>query len=181
MAQIWGFLLTRREIFRLRTGGHICIYQAPVNGKNSTHGFHLELIGFLNASTTVTFYSGSGAMSNTPYPTTICPIGFSVSTYMTSRLVSFFPLCGETRSLTRLDIAKVPVVESGRFTYSKLENLPLKSQFSDQSAEGLYLRFEAEGWLVQRAKLVRPGFVQSIGEHWSRSAIKPNRLDWARA
>ena len=81
----------------------------------------------------------------------------------------------------RLDIAKVPVVESGRFTYSKLENLPLKSQFSDQSAEGLYLRYEAEGWLVQRTKLVRPGFVQSIGEHWSRSAIKPNRLGWARA
>lgn len=31
-------------------------------------------------------------------------------------------------------------------------------------------------WLEQRAKLVRPLFIQAVEKHWSRSAIKPNRL-----
>lgn len=47
---------------------------------------------------------------------------------------------------------------------------------SDNPAEGLYLRFDQGDWLVQRAKLVRPAFIQPVEQHWSRSGIKPNRL-----
>jgi hypothetical protein len=47
---------------------------------------------------------------------------------------------------------------------------------SDQPAEGVYLRIDGEEWLEKRAKLVRPAFIQSVENHWSRSAIKPNRL-----
>ncbi len=39
-----------------------------------------------------------------------------------------------------------------------------------------YLRFDQGDWLEQRAKLVRPAFIQSIGGHWSRSGITANRL-----
>lgn len=42
--------------------------------------------------------------------------------------------------------------------------------------EGLYLRSDQGDWLVQRAKLVRHDFIQSVEQHWSRSGIKPNRL-----
>ncbi len=42
--------------------------------------------------------------------------------------------------------------------------------------EGYYLRREGELWLEDRAKLVKPGFTQAIGEHWSRRGIEWNAL-----
>jgi ATP-dependent RNA circularization protein (DNA/RNA ligase family) len=72
-------------------------------------------------------------------------------------------------------ISQVPVIAKGRFTLEGLEKLLSKSNFSDQPAEGLYLRIESDDWLLQRAKLVRPAFVQSLEQHWFRSGIKPNR------
>ncbi len=58
----------------------------------------------------------------------------------------------------------------------EISNFLSQSMFTDQPAEGLYLRFEVDGWLIQRAKLVRSTFSQSIDQHWSRSNIKPNQL-----
>lgn len=52
-----------------------------------------------------------------------------------------------------------------------------QSKISDEPAEGLYLRIDQGDWLVQRVKLIRTSFVQSIGEHWSRSANKLNQLN----
>lgn len=75
-----------------------------------------------------------------------------------------------------MEIAQVPVIARGRFTLPGLEELLAQSSFTDEPAEGLYLRFDRDGWLEQRAKLVRPAFVQSIEQHWSRSGIKQNRL-----
>ncbi len=73
-------------------------------------------------------------------------------------------------------IAQVPVLARGRFAYPEIQKLLSISKLSDQPAEGLYLRFDQDNWLTQRAKLVRPAFIQAVEQHWSRSAIRPNRL-----
>ncbi len=78
--------------------------------------------------------------------------------------------------LREMRIAQVPVVARGRFTYPEIPKLLSTSKFSDQPAEGLYLRFDQGNWLAQRAKLVRPAFIQSVERHWSRAAIRPNQL-----
>ena len=72
-------------------------------------------------------------------------------------------------------ITQVPVVGHGRFRFEDLVGLLSTSKFSQQQAEGLYLRADGDDWLLQRAKLVRPAFVQSMVRHWSRTGIIPNR------
>jgi hypothetical protein len=45
--------------------------------------------------------------------------------------------------------------------------------------EGLYIKVEEEGRVVQRYKWIRPGFLTSVldsGTHWMRRPILPNRL-----
>jgi hypothetical protein len=42
--------------------------------------------------------------------------------------------------------------------------------------EGVYVRREEGGWLEQRAKIVRPEFVQGMGQHWSDAALEKNAL-----
>ena len=80
--------------------------------------------------------------------------------------------------LKGMGIAQVPFVTRGKFTLPQLHEIlsVLDSKFGSQPAEGIYLRNDDGDWLVQRAKLVRASFVQAQAEHWSRSAIKPNRL-----
>lgn len=80
--------------------------------------------------------------------------------------------------LDEMHIAKVPCLERGRFTYSEIENLISQSRLTDQPAEGVYLRIDHGNWLEQRAKLVRPEFIQTVEQHWSRTTIKPNCLKW---
>jgi ATP-dependent RNA circularization protein (DNA/RNA ligase family) len=77
---------------------------------------------------------------------------------------------------TEIGVAQVPVLARGHFTYPEALQLISTSQLSDQPAEGIYLRFDQGDWLAQRAKLVRPAFIQAVEQHWSRSAIRPNRL-----
>lgn len=78
--------------------------------------------------------------------------------------------------LRKMKIAKVPPLGNGYFSFSDLHQLLSQSKISDQSSEGLYLRIDQGDWLMRRAKLVRSSFIQSVEEHWSRSAIKPNQL-----
>ncbi len=75
-----------------------------------------------------------------------------------------------------IGISQVPKVDRGRFTFADLKKLLSRSQLGDKPAEGLYLRIDQGDWLVQRAKLVRPAFIQSVGRHWSRMSIKPNMV-----
>ncbi len=91
--------------------------------------------------------------------------------------------CGRFFSTERRDalframrIASVPVLARGHFTHTEIQGIMSTSQFGNQPAEGLYLRFDQGDWLAQRAKLVRPAFVQTMEQHWSRTAITPNRL-----
>lgn len=76
-----------------------------------------------------------------------------------------------------LGIQKIPMIKRGRFSLPDLASLFSQSRVGNNPAEGLYLRFDQGDWLEQRAKLVRPAFIQSIEEHWSRSGIRANRLE----
>lgn len=100
-------------------------------------------------------------------------LGFDIFDKQSGRFLS-----SECRDalLREMCIAQVPVIARGHFAYPEIHNLLSTSKLSDQPAEGLYLRFDQGDWLAQRAKLVRPAFIQSMEQHWSRAAIKPNRL-----
>ena len=76
----------------------------------------------------------------------------------------------------KMCVAQVPVIARGHFAYPEVQKFLSASQLSDQPAEGIYLRLDQDGWLAQRAKLVRPAFIQAVEQHWSRSAIRANRL-----
>lgn len=80
------------------------------------------------------------------------------------------------RLLSEMHISKVPGIARGRLTYPEIQELLSQSKLTDQPAEGIYLRIDHGDWLEQRAKLVRPAFIQAVEQHWSRSAIRPNRL-----
>ncbi len=78
-----------------------------------------------------------------------------------------------------LQQAGIPIIAEigrGRFTLDQLIMLMKQSAYSDNNCEGLYLRYEKKGWLEQRAKLVRPEFMQSIETHWSKKSLISNRV-----
>lgn len=77
-----------------------------------------------------------------------------------------------------LGLFSVPVLASGIFDLPKLESLleTTQSEYSPAPAEGLYLRSDKNGWLVARAKLVRPEFVQSMEGHWASRHLTRNAL-----
>jgi hypothetical protein len=76
----------------------------------------------------------------------------------------------------RLGVAVVPALGSGRFDVRGLRALLGTSRLTDGPAEGLYVRSEAGGRLVARAKLVRGEFVQAIDHHWSNRTLQTNAL-----
>ncbi len=76
----------------------------------------------------------------------------------------------------KLGICQTPFMVRGHFSIQTLSALFSKSLISVETSEGLYLRYDNGDWLSQRAKLVRPKFVQSIEKHWTCSGIRPNRL-----
>ncbi|MBM9535693.1 RNA ligase family protein [Desulfobulbus alkaliphilus] len=88
----------------------------------------------------------------------------------------FLSLARRDNFLNIMHISKVPSLAHGQFTFPEIENLVSQSRLTDQSAEGVYLRIDQGDWLEQRAKLVRPAFIQAVEQHWSRSAIRPNHL-----
>lgn len=100
-------------------------------------------------------------------------LGFDIFDKTNSRFLS----CSRRDKVFRdLSIAQVPKIKKGRFSLSGLKSLLTQSQLSDKPAEGLYLRADIDGWLELRAKLVRPAFIQSVEQHWSRTMIKANQL-----
>ncbi len=100
-------------------------------------------------------------------------LGFDVYDKRFSR---FFSSDRRDALLKEMCIAQVPVLACGQFAYPEIQKRLSISKLSDQPAEGIYLRFDLDAWLAQRAKLVRPAFIQAVEQHWSRSAIRPNRL-----
>ena len=81
---------------------------------------------------------------------------------------------------TKLGLAVVPEIGSGRFTLSGLRALLGTSRLTEGPAEGVYIRRELQGHLVTRAKLVRREFIQAIAQHWSKKALQMNMLNGSR-
>jgi ATP-dependent RNA circularization protein (DNA/RNA ligase family) len=75
-----------------------------------------------------------------------------------------------------LGLEVAPRLAKGRFDLGGIQRLLGLSELGDGLAEGVYVRRDSADRLVARAKLVRPEFVQSIEEHWSRSASRLNLL-----
>ncbi len=75
-----------------------------------------------------------------------------------------------------IGISGIPVIKKGRFTLPELKRMLSISCLSDKPAEGIFLRIDQGDWLKQRAKLVRPKFIQSIAGHWSGKGIRANQL-----
>lgn len=75
-----------------------------------------------------------------------------------------------------LGLHSVPVIAKGRFAFDALKKLLSTSRYADGPAEGLVLRREDDDWLHGRAKIVRPEFLEGIGEHWTRRPLRHNRI-----
>ena len=92
------------------------------------------------------------------------------------RSCSFLASISRDKLLKKMPITKVPCLAPGQFTYPEIKNFLSQSKLTDQLAEGIYLRIDQGDHLAQRAKLVRPAFIQAIEQHWSLYTIKPNQL-----
>lgn len=79
-----------------------------------------------------------------------------------------------------LRLEKVPEITRGRLSLAQLREMVLTRAAAYRSGplEGVVVRRESGDWLEERAKMVRPGFVQAIGEHWRRRTIEWNRVYW---
>lgn len=86
---------------------------------------------------------------------------------------------------SRLGMCHIHQVGNGHYRLDALKQMLAKtpSTYRAGKCEGIYLRQEDEDWLLARAKLVQPEFVQSIDEHWRSRSLRWNVLhsDWARA
>lgn len=88
----------------------------------------------------------------------------------------FLPTSVRDAALARMGIPIVPLIACGHFTLQELTTFFVDSQFGSAPAEGLYLRCNGQTQIENRAKLVRPHFIQSTERHWSRSRMEPNSL-----
>ena len=80
-----------------------------------------------------------------------------------------------------IGVPVVPCLSSGRMTLNDLIAMTTTrdSQFGQAPLEGLVIRRDGPEWMERRAKLVRPDFLQAIGEHWRRKQIKWNQVNFA--
>lgn len=88
----------------------------------------------------------------------------------------FLCSCRRDELIRATGVCPVPRLACGRFTLDALHRLLGVSRVSDGPAEGIYLRYDSGDWLGARAKLVRPEFIQTIDEHWTRKPLVPNQL-----
>ncbi len=76
-----------------------------------------------------------------------------------------------------MNISKVPLLGTGRFTLEALNRLLSEaSAFGSEQREGIYLRQDNPDCLLKRAKLVRPAFIQADEQHWSKRLLQTNRI-----
>jgi ATP-dependent RNA circularization protein (DNA/RNA ligase family) len=91
----------------------------------------------------------------------------------------FFSTTRRDALAERLGLAVVRTVSRGRTTLADLTRRlsAAPSRYRAGPIEGFVIRKESSEWLLARAKLVHPEFVQGIGEHWRRRGIEWNRLE----
>jgi ATP-dependent RNA circularization protein (DNA/RNA ligase family) len=78
----------------------------------------------------------------------------------------------------KLNIFVVPTLASQRMTLGEIERMVAShtSRFGTTPMEGVIIRRDGTDFLEARAKLVRPNFTQTIGEHWRSRRIEWNAL-----
>lgn len=92
----------------------------------------------------------------------------------------FFSTVRRNALAARMGLAVVREVLRGRTTLAELPRR-LSSEPSWYRAgpiEGFVIRKETSDWLLARAKLVHPEFVQSMGAHWRGRRIEWNRVEY---
>lgn len=73
----------------------------------------------------------------------------------------------------------IPIVyqyAEGKYDLSDLTSFMGTSHYGSSKCEGIYLRWDENDWLKQRAKLVRYEFKQNIVEHWQKNELKTNKI-----
>lgn len=101
-------------------------------------------------------------------------LGFDVYDAVTHR---FWSSDKRDALLSMMEIHPVPTVARGHFDHSELIGmLESPSAYGQSTREGIYLRHEANGWLISRTKLVCPDFVQQITDHWAKGELRMNQL-----
>ena len=90
------------------------------------------------------------------------------------RIQGFWPLDERDLLADALGLSLVPRLAKGRFDLTGLQRRLGRSRLGDTPMEGLVVRHvERPG---ERAKLVRPEFLQAIDEHWRSRPVELNRL-----
>lgn len=81
----------------------------------------------------------------------------------------------------RLGLGIVRSLGTGHFELAELKQRTLESSsaYHQGACEGIYLRREDADWLLARAKLVHPEFVQGIAEHWQSRMLRWNAVERA--
>jgi ATP-dependent RNA circularization protein (DNA/RNA ligase family) len=75
-----------------------------------------------------------------------------------------------------LGVSVVPLLAEGVFDEQKLRRLIGPSRLGATEAEGVYLRWDDGDWLGARAKVVRPGWLSTAEERWSKRRVVQNQL-----
>lgn len=75
-------------------------------------------------------------------------------------------------------ISHIPCIQQGRLRLDDLKQIVMTqpSQFRQGVMEGIIIRKESADWILDRAKLVRPDFLQTIDSHWRGRLIEWNQL-----
>ena len=83
----------------------------------------------------------------------------------------------------RLGLQHVYQIGIGRYRLATLQQMltSIQSNYRSGASEGIYIRYECEDWLIARAKLVHPSFVQGIGGHWRSRSLRWNALNIGNA
>lgn len=81
----------------------------------------------------------------------------------------------------RLGLGVIRSLGAGHFELAELKRRTLESfsAYHQGACEGIYLRREDADWLLARAKLVHPDFVQGITEHWRLRTLRWNAVERA--
>jgi ATP-dependent RNA circularization protein (DNA/RNA ligase family) len=80
---------------------------------------------------------------------------------------------------SQLGLRPIHQIGMGHYRLNVLKQMiaTATSSYRNGECEGIYLRHEDENWLISRAKLVHPDFVQRIGDHWRSRSLRWNVLD----
>lgn len=79
--------------------------------------------------------------------------------------------------LDKMGVCIIHKCGMGRYTLEELINLQPQSNYGNVVCEGIYIRWDEDGWLKQRAKLVRKNFRQNIGQHWMKGSLVTNKIN----